>query len=467
MTRFQKILVGAGVVAVLGTIVALSLRDRESAKGKEVYLAKAALRDLASSVSANGRIEARTRVNVQSSVIGEIVELPVKEGDAVRRGQLLVQIDPERYRSEVQQLEASLRVQRIAVEQQEASLENLRRTLRRNRELFAQQLVAPETLERSELDVLQAEIGVKGLQEQVAQAEATLAKARDELRKTTIVSPMDGVVTQLNAEKGEITLTGTMNNPGTVILVVSDMGEILAEVDVDENRVVQVRPGQTAGVVVDAIGEAHPYRGHVTEIAGTAVKRPGTEVQVFAVKVALEDRDEKLRPGMTARARIETERTEDAVVVPIQAVLLRPAREVDEVLAGRAGGKDKAAAKKEEAPGGQAALAAETAQARADAPAKPGLREGEKKTGGTLDKRREIVFKLVDGKAVLTPVRTGISDETGVIVLEGLAQGDTVVTGPYRAVKGLKDGDAIREKKEEEEEGEEDKGEVEVKVEES
>lgn len=465
MTRLQKALAAGGAIVLIGVVLVLSLWGGEDRKGKEVHLAKAERRDVASAVTARGRIEARTRVNVQSSVIGEIVELPVEEGDRVRRGQLLVQIDPERYRSEVRQLEASLRMQRIAVEQQEVALDNLRRTLDRHRELHAQGLLAPETLERSELDVRQAEIQLRALREQVAQAEANLAKARDELRKTTILSPMDGVVTQLNAEKGEIALTGTMNNPGTVIMVVSDMSEILAEVDVDENRVVQVRPGQSATVVVDAIGETSTYRGRVIEIAGTAAKEQGTEVRVFPVKIVLENADERLRPGMTARARIETARAEGAVVVPIQAVLLRPAREVEQALARRAGG-GKEEGKGEGEPGGQAARASEGTGARPAEPSPPP--QSGKDAKRPDDERREVVFKLVGGKAVLTPVRTGISDETGVVVLEGLAEGDTVVTGPYRAIRTLKDGDAIREKKKEESEEagteEESGGEVEVRV---
>ena len=405
MSTNRRILIGAGVVLALGAILAIGLSRKERAKGEEVYMAKAARKDLVSAVSATGRIEPRTKVNVQSSVIGEIVKLPVKEGQGVRKGDLLVQVDPDRYRAEVDRLEASLRMNRIAVEQQQVNLENARRTLRRHQDLQKQGFVSPEILERSELEVHLGEINLKSLQEQIFQAQAALAKARDELRKTTITSPMDGVVTKLNAELGEMTMTGTMNNPGTVILVVSDMSEVLAEVDVDETRIVKVKPGQTARITVDAVGELHPYRGKVTEIAGTAVRRQGQEVQVFPVKVALEDADDRLRPGMTAKASIEAERSEGAVTVPIQSVLVKPAVEVSKT---------------------------------AD------------------DQKREIVFQVVSGKAVLTPVRTGMSDETDVVILQGLREGDTVVTGPYREVKKLKDGDAVREKhqKLEEEKGE-------------
>jgi len=430
MTRLTKILIGTGVVAVLGTVVAVSMLSGEKEKGTEVYMADAKERDLLASVSATGTIQPRTKVEVQSSVIGEIVKLPVKDGDRVKRGDLLVQIDPERYRAEVERLEANLRMARIEIEREEASIENMRTTLRRHEELHRQEILPQETLDKSRLDVRTGEISLNSLKEQVAQASSSLDKARDELRKTTLISPIDGVVTQVNAELGEMTITGTMNNPGTVILTVSDLGEILAEVDVDETRVVQVAPGKRARVVVDAVGELHPYEGRVVEIAGTAVKRQGSEVQIFPVKIALDTPDARLRPGMTAKARIETERADHAVTVPIQSVLVKPRKEVAEVLAAR-GKKGK--------PGKPAADAAVAAEPVAPTPVSAA--GGERKIEAD---QREVVYKVVDGKAVLTPVRTGISDESDVSVLEGLKVGDRLVTGPYRALKKLKDGEAVR-----------------------
>ena len=445
MTRLTKILIGAGVVAVLGTVVAVSMRSGDKEKGTEVYMADAKEKDLLASVTATGRIQPRTKVEVQSSVIGEIVKLPVKDGDRVKRGQLLVQIDPERYRAEAERLEANLRMARIEIEREEASLENSRITLQRHEQLHRQEILPQETLDKSRLDVRTGEITLNSLKEQVAQAGSSLDKARDELRKTTLVSPIDGVVTQVNAELGEMTITGTMNNPGTVIMTVSDLGEILAEVDVDETRVVQVAPGKHARVVVDAVGELHPYEGRVVEIAGTAVKRQGSEVQIFPVKIALDTPDARLRPGMTAKARIETERADHAVTVPIQSVLVKPRKEVAAVLAARGkkgkGGKPAAA---------DAAVAAEPVSS-APAPAASGERKVEAD-------QREVVFKVVDGKAVLTPVRTGISDESDVVVVEGLKAGDRLVTGPYRAIKKLKDGEAVKKRSDTKDKGKDDKG---------
>lgn len=417
MTRLQKILIGVGAIVVVGAIVAVSVFSKSEEKGEEVYMAKSETKDVVSSVSASGKIEAKTKVNVQSSVIGEIVELPVKEGDTVRKGDLLVQIDPERYRSEVDRLQASLRMQRIQLRDAEVRLADAKRKLVRATDLYdGSGLVSKETLEQAELQVATGEIGLESLREAIAQAQANLAKAKDELAKTTIRSPIAGTVTQLNAEKGEITLTGTMNNPGTVILVVSDMSEILAEVDVDETRVVQVTPGQRARVVVDAIGETTPYMGTVDEIAGTATQRAGEQVRVFPVKVVLDEVDAKLRPGMTAKAKITTEGAEGALTVPIQAVLLRSVTEIEKALETKE---------------------AETTEAE----------DVETKEKPATDER-EIVFLVKDGKALITPVKTGISDDTSVVILEGLSEGDTVVTGPYRTVKSLKHGDAVKSKKE-------------------
>ncbi|HJQ99857.1 MAG TPA: efflux RND transporter periplasmic adaptor subunit [Candidatus Polarisedimenticolaceae bacterium] len=426
MTTLQKSLVGVGVIVVAGAIVAASTMSKPKEKGEEVFMAKAALKDLSSFVQATGRIEAKTKVNVQSSVIGEIISLPVKEGDVVKAGDLLVQIDPERYRSEVERLESVVRSQKIAIEQSEVSLANAERQYKRNQALFATSgLVSQEAYERSELDYKTRSIDQKSMHEQLAQAEASLAKAKDELKKTTLRSPIDGTVTALNAEKGEITLTGTMNNPGTVIMVVSDMGEILATVDVDESRVTQVELGQKARIVVDAVGEAHPYKGTVVEIAGSAVQRQGQQTQVFEVKVALDQVDAKLRPGMTAKARIETQNAPGALTVPIQAVMLRPRAEIEKAASGQ---KDEEKSKGDsKTTPSQAAIAAAGAKGAAET--------------------QEAVFVVENKKAHLRPVKSGISDETSVVILEGIKEGDTVVTGPYRALRDLKEGDQVKEKK--------------------
>lgn len=464
MTNLQKGLVAGGAVVVIGGIVAASMLSRPKEKGEEVYMAKVAVKDVASFVSATGRIEARTKVNVQSSVIGEIVQLPVKEGDVVKKGDLLVQIDPERYRQEVERLESAVRMQKIAIEQAQVTLANSERQYKRNLALFGTSgLVSQETMDRSELDFRQRTIDLKSLEEQVAQADASLAKARDDLSKTTLRAPIDGTVTKLNAEKGEITLTGTMNNPGTVIMIVSDMSEILATVDVDETRVTQIQLGQAARVVVDAIGEAKPYTGKVVEVAGSAVQRAGQQTQVFEVKIALDTVDAKLRPGMTAKARVETQRVDHAITVPIQAVMLRPVKDLEDAAAdGKKDEGKKADTKGAEAKAAEAKSTDAKAEVAKPAEAKPAAPAKDTKVGET----KECVFVVESGKARLRPVKSGISDETSVAILEGLKDGETVVTGPYRALRDLKHGDAVKEKKAEDGKGAKDEGaKVEVKSE--
>jgi len=217
------------------------------------------------------------------------------------------------------------------------------------------------------------------------------------------------------------------------------MGEILATVDVDETRVTQLSLGQTARVVVDAVGEAKPYTGKVFEIAGSAVQRAGQQTQVFEVKVALDTVDAQLRPGMTAKARIETQTAKSVVTVPIQAVMLRPVKEIADASA--VGAKKKDEAKKDDVK-------------------KDDVKKDDAKAGET----KECVFVVDGGKARLRAVKTGISDETSVSVVEGLKDGETVVTGPYRGLRDLKDGDAVKEKKAETAKDLKDGAKAEVKI---
>jgi len=210
-------------------------------------------------------------------------------------------------------------------------------------------------------------------------------------------------------------------------------------VDVDETRVTQLSLGQTARVVVDAVGEAKPYTGKVFEIAGSAVQRAGQQTQVFEVKVALDTVDAQLRPGMTAKARIETQNAKDVVTVPIQAVMLRPVSEIADAAAG--GTKKKGEAKKDDV-----------------------KKDAAKKDDAKVGETKECVFVVDGGKAKLRAVKSGISDETSVAILEGLKDGETVVTGPYRGLRDLKNGDAVKEKKAEEAKDKKEGAKAEVKI---
>jgi HlyD family secretion protein len=352
-------------------------------------------------------------------------------------------------------------------------------------QLYEDNIISDNAIEDAELAFETGKINLKSLSEQINQAGADLEKAQDELKKTTIISPMNGTVTRLNAEVGEQVIMGTINNPGTVIMVISDMREVLAEVDVDETEIVDVKEGNESRIKVDAIGDKYEYEGNVEQIRNTAIRQG--EVNIFQVKVKIRNSDDRLRPGMTSRAKIETESRYDVLKAPIQAVILRDV-EKEKEKSKKKEGKEEEEEKKDEKQKGEEA---EEEKAEKETDSKE-IEEGdaeieledvqdqeqvseeeeskkeekEKKASEKWEgKEQEVVYLMVEGKAVITPVETGISDELDVEIKKGLKEGDVVVTGPYRTLKKLKDGDKIKEKEEkkskEKEEEKEEEGEKE------
>ncbi|MEW5805853.1 MAG: efflux RND transporter periplasmic adaptor subunit [Acidobacteriota bacterium] len=461
----KKVILISSVVILIAVIVYFSVFYGREGQGKEVYAFKAERGDIVSSVFASGRIEPKTKVNVSSNVIGEIKEIGIREGDRVKKGNFLVQLDKERYLSEVEKLEAYQRMSRITLEKEKVNLENYENTFRRVQALYNERIISEDVLEEAKLRLDTQKIYLKSLDEQVLQAEADLEKARDELNKTRITSPMDGLVTQLNAEVGEQALAGTINIPGTVIMVISDMSEVLAGVDVDETEVVSVKKGQEARIKVDAIGDKYEFQGIVEEIGNTAVKKG--EINVFPVKIRITNPDERLKPGMTARASIETDKSEGVIKIPIQGVVSRNVEKEKEKARERTE-KEKKRGKKE---GTEQSDKAEGKPVEGLTTQLDRQSATEKKDSGKggKDEERDAVYLMVEGKAILVPVEVGISDEFFVEIKSGVKEGDMVVTGPYRTLKNLKEGDKIKEKKEEEEaekdKKEEKASEVEVKVE--
>ncbi len=442
----KKVLIITGIVAVLAVLVVVSAKQ-VARKGTKVYEEEAKKVDtLVSTVKASGEIEPKVYVNISSQVPGEIVDLRVKEGDRVHKGDILLQLDPDQYQSSVNRLEANLRLARINLEREKISLATYESTLRRQEALAKEKIVSEDALEQVRLQAETSRVQVQAYEEQIRQAEADLEKSRDELAKTTIRAPMDGLVTKVNAKLGEQVIIGTMNNPGTVILVLSDMSELLAEVRVDETEVTLVRPGQEAVVTVDAL-EDEQFDGTVTEIAHTAMKE--NDVSRFAVKVSLAPTPPAgsppgaqelpvpvktgrrtglaaLRPGMSAHAAIEVARKEGPIVVPIQAVIQRKRKDVDEALSGKEAGNA--------AGEGEGSIAAEPARTEPST-----MKEQE-----LGDQNVDVIFVDRDGKAVMIPVKTGMSDEFDVELVDAPIQaGDKVVVGPYRTLKKLKHGDAV------------------------
>lgn len=406
MKKKKKIIIVLGAVVLVAiVIVANVLKSGE--KTVSVQAEEVEKGDLTSIVTANGMITPKKDVKISAYVPAKIVRLPVKEGERVSEGQLLVQLDDTEYRAAASQARAELA-------SATASLEQAQLTYDRQKELFERKLTSQEQYDmaKTELDLAKA---------RHQQAVANLDRARYSLSKTTMTSPMDGLVTALNAEVGEIVMIGTMNNPGTVIMTISDMSQIEVEVEVDETDVAEVKLGQEAEISIDAFPDT-TFKGRVNEIGHSArVSGLGTQDQVtnFLVKVTLLDDVPAIRPGMSASVDITTNSRIDVLNVPIQAVVMR--EEETDTLA--------AASEKED---GAIASTDTTSEKKA------------KKKKEKEKKEVEGVFVVEDERAKFMKVETGIADQQNIEIVSGLTDTDVVVTGSYKILRTLKDGDKVK-----------------------
>jgi HlyD family secretion protein len=418
----KRALIIAGVVAALGLIVFASVRGSSSNKGTRVYGEAVARRDISRLVKASGQIDPRLKVNISAHVIGKIQRLYVKEGDELALGQPFLDLERDIFVALRDASAAQFEIQRSRLRQAEYALRDAEIKFERARGLRDQGIASKETYEAAELQLNSARQGLEQAREGVTQAGADLKKAQEDLTKTTIYAPIGGRVIALNAKEGEVVVSGTMNNPASVIGTIADLSEILVEVEVDETEVVYVELGQTARVLVDALPE-RPYSGRVVEIGSSGFSKPAQpDVTFFKVKILLDAPDTALRPGMSARAEILTATSKAALVIPIQAVVDRKPLASDQVSGA--------------------------------APA----------AGAASEKEVKVVFVVEAGKARQRPVAVGLTDETSAEVTQGLADGATVVTGPYRALKGIKDGDAVKVSKESEESDKQSESKAKVEV---
>lgn len=419
----KRALLILGVAAVLAAVVAGSLLRSKGEKGTAVYAETVDRRDIVRTVKASGEIDPRVQVKISAHVIGRIERLYVEEGDAIALGAPFLELERAAFLAARDQAAAQLASAETAVRQAEIDLADAGIKLRRAERLAEDGIVTAEALEASRLAEASARLALDRARDAVRQARATLIKAEDDLAKTTIFAPLAGTVTELNAEQGEVVVSGTMNNPASVIGTIADLSEILAVVEVDETEIVEVALGQTAVVEVDAVPD-HPYHGEIVKIgrSGFSTARQ-PDVTYFAVEILLADADQRLRPGMSARAEIEAAIHRGVPVVPIQSVVERPVER------------------------------AETADETED--------DDGDEAGDDDEDEEKVVFLVVDGKAERRAVETGIADETHVEVTRGLEGGESVITGPYRTLRDLEDGDAVRVEEpddEDEDEDDEDEG---------
>jgi HlyD family secretion protein len=420
MKKKKKIIIILGAVVVVAVII-LANAFKSGEKTYTVQAGEVERADLTSIVTAYGQITPRTDVKISAYVPAKITRLPVQEGDRVKRGDLLVQLDDTEYRAAVNQAKAEL-------SSAGASLEQAQLTYDRQKGLYEKNLTSQERYDMAKTDLDLA----KARREQ---AMANLDRAKYNLSKTTMTSPMDGLVTSLNAEVGEIVMIGTMNNPGTVIMTVSDMSLIEAEVEVDETDIAEVKLEQEAEISVDAFPDT-TFKGKVAEIGHTArISGFGTQDQVtnFLVKVMLVDDVPGIRPGMSASVDITTNSREDVLSVPIQAVVMREEK-TDTV----------AAEEKKE----QGALASTDSMSE----------EKSKKKKKDKEEKKEVegIFVVEEGRAKFVKVTTGIADQQNIEIVSGITEDDQVVTGSYKILRTLKDGNKVKviEKKGKEEEKE-------------
>ncbi len=408
-------------VAVVAALIAVQVVRGSRGKVESVQLARVRLEDITSRVRAPGKIEAKTQVKVSADIMGKIVQLAVKEGDRVRRGQLMLQLDDTQYRAMHDQARAAVVTAQARLREADQTLRVAEATYKRQRALFDQKLLSDAEWDQANTAIESARSAAQAARQELARSQAAVTAAADNLRKCRFLAPFDGVVSALNVEAGENVITGTMNNPGTEILVVSDLSRMLVRADVDETDVVDMRIGQKAKIRVDALPDT-TFAGTVTEIGNTAKRSVTSTVEGqtnFEVKVVFDTDVPQVRPGMTADVDIETGTHKQTLGVPVQAVVVRTQRELDR------------AARK---PG-----------ARPARPAKGDALAAEEDTVGRKDK--EITGVFVVGKdevARFVPVRTGIASETDMEILGAVKKDDVIVAGPYKSLRELKPGTKVK-----------------------
>ena len=440
----KNVLIALGVVLVAAAVVGANLYFKRE-KGLAVTTEAIRTRDLDAVVSASGKVQPKRLVKISAETSGRVVNLAVNEGDRIRKGQFLLQIDPKSLSSRVESGNASLRAAEESLEQMRQAIETARvqvrqaqQTLARQRDLWAQQLTTREALERAENDVRSAESAVQEREKQmkpqesrIAQERAALDSARYDLSKVRIESTIDGIVTRRNVQEGETAVIGTMNNAGTVLLELADMSVIQAEVEVDETNIPNVQLGQPAKITIDAIPD-RSFKGHVAEIGNSPIQQTGaaatgTQATNFLVKVMIDEPIPEVRPGFTCTADITTATRKAVVSVPIPAVAVRE-------LVYDANGQIVREPRndKRRRPGGGSGGGVETVASAAEL--KP----------GQTRKEVEGVFVVRDSRAEFVPIKMGIAGDKYFEVLNGLKPSDQVITGPYNSVRGMADGDLVK-----------------------
>ncbi len=377
------------VFLILALAVAVPVVRRVAGGGQALTVVVERLepRSIQTSVLASGRLVHEEEVNLSTEQPGRVTAIYVEEGDEVGQGQLLLQIDDERYRTAVEQREASVRIQEIAIERQQTQIENQRRQWERTAELSARGLIDDDTYDTATNDLRIAEIDLRSNQEQLAQTQAQLEQALDDLSKTQVYAPINGRVTSLDIDVGETAIASSTNVPGSSLMTIADPSSILTEVNVDEADIASIELGQQALIYAIAFPD-DPVEGVIESIAVSAKVAEGEQGRSFAVKIRITDtRGIELRPGMSCRAEIFTDEKLGVIAAPIQAII------IDENL------------------------------------------DTNTTTYHAFKREGETVSRV--------EVEVGISDDNYQEITSGLSAGDEIAVGPDRVLRNLEDGDRI------------------------
>ena len=400
MRRRTKIIIGVVVLLIAGGLTA-GFASRRGKDVTPVTFGKVSRQDLTSKVSANGRIDAKRKVDLSANVMGQVVNLAVREGDVVNKGDFLLQIDQKQLAANARSADAALQAVFSDRDAAKAMAIAADQDFERAQKNFAQKIIPRADLDRAQSTRDSARANVMALEQRISQARENLNAARDTLSKTTMRAPISGIVTALPVEEGEVAVIGTMNNAGTVLMTIADMSVVEAVMEVGETDVPSVKVGQRASVTIDAYPNK-TFPGLVTEVASSPIKRPGaaavgnTEAVNFEVKIQVENPPPGVRPGFSASADIITGTRPKALAIPIQALVVR------------------------EKPG--------------STPGKPQDEEG--------------VFVNQNGVVKFENVKTGLAGDSSIELLSGAKEGQQIVTGPFRALREIKDGSKVKELKE-------------------
>ena len=421
MQKRIKVIIGIVAVVILASAAVLQTtigRDR----GVDVRMEETQRRDLVEIVTASGNIRPRRTVNISSDVSARVAELLVDEGQDVVRGQVLLRLEPDQYEAALSRTQASLAQAEAQRTQQEANLLRTRRDLDRLLALRSRDsiLVSRQQIDdaRTNLDVSEATLA--SARHGVSQAQAAVEEAAEQVSKTIFIAPMDGRVTRLNVEEGETVIIGTMNNPGSLVLTISDLSVIEVVVQVDETDVPQISLGDSATIRIDAFSDEN-FSGLVTEIGNSAINPPsqqsaGQQAAIdFEVVIMLDETGTSLRPDLSATADIVTEMRRNVISVPIIAVTVREA----------------------ESPEDQSFDLNQVTGTTGPASGNPSQ-------GEDAPRDAEGVFIVVNGTVIFTPIRLGVAGQEYFEVLAGIDVGDILVAGPYQMIRQLQDGDLVR-----------------------